>query len=288
MARYRKIDPRIWNDIKFRALSDESKLVFLFVLTHPHLTSLGAMRASVPGLAAELGWKPEAFREAFREALAKGLLEHDETASFVWAPRFLRYNGPESPNVVKSWVSSLDLLPECKLKDKVVQQVNCFVEALPEAFRKALPEAFAKSMPNQEQEQEQEQEQQREGARERATPSPECGIKKFLDLCREAGEKPIPADGPVFAYAESIKLPSEFLFLAFREFVDRMEASGKRYKGVNGWRRAFLTCVRANWYKLWFINAEGDVLLTTTGQQAQRAHEQAKRERIAKERTDAA
>ena len=30
MGRYRKIDPRIWNDEKFSLLSDKAKLLFLF------------------------------------------------------------------------------------------------------------------------------------------------------------------------------------------------------------------------------------------------------------------
>ena len=162
MARYRKIDPRIWNDEKFRALSDHGKLAFVFLLTHPHMTSLGAMRATLAGLAEELGWEPEAFREAFLEALAKGMAEHDPKACLVALPNFIRYNSPESPNVVKSWVSSLDLLPECSLKTRVIARAKGYAEALPKAFREALPKAFSKtypkSMPYQEQEQEQEQE----------------------------------------------------------------------------------------------------------------------------------
>jgi hypothetical protein len=55
MARYRKIDPRIWNDAKFRALLDDAKFVFMLLLTHPHMTALGAMRATLAGSAAELG-----------------------------------------------------------------------------------------------------------------------------------------------------------------------------------------------------------------------------------------
>ena len=159
MARYRKIDTRVWNDEKFRGLSDKGKLAFFFVLTHPHMTAIGAMRASIPGLACELGWSEKAFREAFQEALSKGMAAHDEKACLVWLPNFLKYNKPESPNVVKSWDSALDLLPECDLKNKVIQYVKAFLEALPKAFREALPEAFReafrKGMPNQEQEQEQ-------------------------------------------------------------------------------------------------------------------------------------
>ena len=159
MAHYRKIDPRMWNDEKFRTLSTEGKLAFVLLLTHPHMTALGAMRATIPGLAAELGGK--GFAEAFREVFAKGLAKHDEKASCVYLPRFLKYNKPESPNVVKAWAHSIDLIPECHLKSELIQEVKGFAEALPEAFGKALPEAFAKAMPNQEQEQEQEQQQER-------------------------------------------------------------------------------------------------------------------------------
>jgi len=159
MAKYRKIDPRIWNDQKFRELSDSGKLTFFFLLTHPHMTSLGAMRATVPGLASELGWKEKAFAEAFQEASSKGMVKHDPKACFVWLPNFLKYNRPESPNVIKSWTASLDYLPECELKNELILQVKSFAGSLPKAFTKALPEGFRKTMPNQEQEQEQEQEQ---------------------------------------------------------------------------------------------------------------------------------
>ena len=56
---------------------------------------LGAMRTSIPGLSAELGMDAEGFAEAFREALTKGMAKHDERASFLWLPNFLRYNRPE-------------------------------------------------------------------------------------------------------------------------------------------------------------------------------------------------
>ena len=81
--KYRKVDPRIWNDQKFSSLSDDGKLVFLFVLTHPHMTALGAMRTNTQGLSVELGWPHAKFSKAFREVLAKALLEYDAKASCV-------------------------------------------------------------------------------------------------------------------------------------------------------------------------------------------------------------
>jgi hypothetical protein len=48
VSRYRKLDVRLWNDTKFRALSDNGKLAFIFTLTHPGMTMIGAMRATIP------------------------------------------------------------------------------------------------------------------------------------------------------------------------------------------------------------------------------------------------
>jgi hypothetical protein len=158
VSRYRKIDPRIWNDAKFNGLSDGGKLVFFMLLTHPAMTPLGAMRATVPGLAAELGWNTEAFRKAFGEVCAKGMAQHDPSACFVMLPKFLAYNAPESPNVIRAWRGAVDLLPECPLKTLVLRAALDLAQSMSKGFSKAFDEAFPEvrrlPMPNQEQEQE--------------------------------------------------------------------------------------------------------------------------------------
>lgn len=154
-SKYRKVDPRIWNDAKFRDLSDSAKLVFFMLLTHPGMTALGAMRATLSGLAEELGWEPQAFREAFGEALAKGMAKHDKKACLIALPNFLKYNQPESPNVVRAWGKSADLLPECTLKTRVIAGAQGYLEGLSEGYRKAFAETFTHPSLNQEQEQEQ-------------------------------------------------------------------------------------------------------------------------------------
>jgi hypothetical protein len=162
-VRYRKIDPRIWNDEKFRALSDDGKLVFLLILTHTHMTALGAMRKGIAGLAEDMGWELSRMTKAFGEAFGEGLVEADAKAQFLGAPKFLKYNPPESPNVVTAWVKAWDDIPECALKVQLWYRVEAFLKAFGEAFLKAWaipsPKPLAKPLANQEQEQEQEQEQ---------------------------------------------------------------------------------------------------------------------------------
>ncbi|QOJ35584.1 MAG: hypothetical protein HRU82_11815 [Nitrospira sp.] len=168
-VRYRKIDPRIWNDEKFRALTDDGKFAFVFLLTHPHMTALGAMRGTLPGLAAELGWTAKRFASAVHEAATLGLVEACREASWVGIPNFLRYNEPEGPNsVTKAWVAALDLLPECQEKLRLIQRCRSYLETRSHKFKEAMGDGIwqafgdgiehAKSEPCPIQEQEQEQE----------------------------------------------------------------------------------------------------------------------------------
>lgn len=170
MARYRKIDPRIWNDEKFASLSHEGQRAFLFILTHPSMTSLGAFRATKEGIEAELGIDPKGLAQPFHELLSKGLIKYDESCFLVFAPNFLKYNQPENPNVVKGWAGCLDLLPECSLLAEVLQRAKSCASAnskLSKAFSdslgrvtETLSERYAKQLSKglaiQEQEQEQE------------------------------------------------------------------------------------------------------------------------------------
>jgi hypothetical protein len=170
MARYRKIDPRIWNDEKFASLSHEGQRAFLFILTHPSMTSLGAFRATKEGIEAELGIDTKGLSKPFQELLSKGLIKYDESCFLVFAPNFLKYNQPENPNVVKGWAGCLDLLPECPLLAEVLQRAKLCASAnskTSKAFSEALgrvtetlSEWYAKQLSKglaiQEQEQEQE------------------------------------------------------------------------------------------------------------------------------------
>lgn len=142
MSRYRKVEIRIWNDEKFRSFSDREKLAFLYLLTHPNMTALGAMRNTPQGLAAELGWLTEEFVNAFEKALRHGMVLYDHEASLMALPNFLKYNKPESPNVVKAWASAVDLLPECDLKLKVIDCARKTAKGMSEGFQQAFASRF--------------------------------------------------------------------------------------------------------------------------------------------------
>ena len=144
LDRYRKVACQIWLDQKFLSLSDDGKLVFMLILTHPNLTSFGAMKASPASLTDELGWLTERLSEAFQEVLAKDLVHYDKTARLLMLPNFIKHNKPASPNVVISWLGGYKELPECILKDELFHVLKDYAEAMSEAFQEAFRKAFEK------------------------------------------------------------------------------------------------------------------------------------------------
>ncbi|MFZ4539844.1 hypothetical protein [Propionivibrio sp.] len=143
MAHYRKIDVGVWNDSAFMSLKPLGKLAFFMLITHPNMTSLGAMRATVPGLASELGVSTKDFVEVFD----KGMALVDEKTHCVFVPNFVKYQSAESINVVKSWAKQLQFIPEGILKDKAVASVIAFLEGKALAFRDAFRDAYLVAYP---------------------------------------------------------------------------------------------------------------------------------------------
>lgn len=172
MARYKKIDVRMWNDRKFRELSDNGKLAFILLLTHPDTTQIGTIRTRVSNLADELGWQRDAMSHAIQEVTLNGMIDADEKAGLMVINNFLKYNAPSSPNAFKSWCELIDLMPECDLLDKHVARLKTFVDGLSVGMRNAIPndliDAIKDAMsrtngqPCRTQEQDQEQEQDKE------------------------------------------------------------------------------------------------------------------------------
>ena len=98
-------------------------------------------------------------------------------------------------------------------------------------------------------------------------------METWLETVKAKGEKPVPPNDAVFAYATEVGIPNEFLRLAWVEFRHRYtQPEAKRYRD---WRAVFRKAVRGNWLKLWWLDpASGQYALTTVGLQAQRSHDQ--------------
>lgn len=143
MARYSKVDSRLWLDRKFNALSERARYLWLFLLTGPDVTSLpGVLVGGIGHFAEILGWSKRKFVQAFGELEELGMAVADFENRVVWLPKAATYNPPQSPNVIVSWGTLWDLVPECGLKAQIWRHLRAAVQAMSEAFRAAFAESL--------------------------------------------------------------------------------------------------------------------------------------------------
>jgi hypothetical protein len=99
---------------------------------------------------------------------------------------------------------------------------------------------------------------------------PAIELQTYIDDCKAQGVPPIREGDPVFKYVDEVGIPHDFLRLQWLEFKDRYIAEKKRQKN---WPQKFSNSVRGNWFHLWRVDTNGQYLLTTQGQQAQKLHQ---------------
>jgi hypothetical protein len=294
MGRYRKIDPRIHNDAKFKALSERGKLLFFTILTHPHMTALGAMRATEAGLCEEMALGAsvkdagcpadcaagcpsgcaadrvagvfEGYRQAFRDLIEKGLIKFDPASACLVIPKFLKYNPPESPSVVKAWNAAGDLIPECDLRDELIENTIKFLQGYGNPDKDSYLKAFtlrplkkktawqsggqsegqtdqqATGQGGAHQEQEPEQEQEQEQGKDISPSSPSSISKKKK-------KTPLPKN---FEISDAVRKWAEEngyrdLEKHLEAFVDYVKSSGKQYVD---WDAALRKAIREDWGKV--------------------------------------
>lgn len=81
-------------------------------------------------------------------------------------------------------------------------------------------------------------------------------IQEFFAQCEAKGEKRIPEDDSVFDYAERIGITLDMVRVCWNEFARTHMESGKKQ---TDWRATFRNFVRKNYYKLWYVEADGSV-----------------------------
>ncbi len=147
MAKYRKISPRLWNDPVFRNLSESARAVFFLLLTHPHTSAVGTLRAFPAGLAPELGWGVRRFNRALNELQEQDLVRCDARWGLIRVVGFMRDNLPESPNVLRSWAGALEDCPLCALRDEVLAELADVARSMGPGFGRAFAEVFGPAAP---------------------------------------------------------------------------------------------------------------------------------------------
>lgn len=117
MRDYGKVYATFWSSQTTHTLSDDGKLLALYLMTCSHSTIAGVFRLPDGYVAEDIGWDQPRVQQGFAELFAKGFANRCETTKWVWVVKHLEWNKPENPNQRKSAAKIAQSIPaECGWK----------------------------------------------------------------------------------------------------------------------------------------------------------------------------
>lgn len=159
MREYGKVHSSFWSSPSIRGLSDDGKMLALYLLTSPHSNIIGAFRLPDGYACEDLEWSSERVAKGFAELLSNGFANRCETTKWVWVVKHLDWNPPENPNQRKSAAKIAGTIPDqCAWKPVFIEVCGDLIGLEPTP--KPNPcETVSEPLLNQKQKQEQKQEQ---------------------------------------------------------------------------------------------------------------------------------
>ncbi len=121
-GRYGAISAAIWQDRKFRKLSDGGKMLFLYLLSSPHGNMIGYFKLPVQYALHDLDLEsPQAFYELFSELQEQGMAFYDQEEEVTFIRNFLSRNPFRNINQVKGAFKQLASAPYSRYMEELIR-----------------------------------------------------------------------------------------------------------------------------------------------------------------------
>ena len=165
MREIAKVHSSFWTSPNINRLSEDGRMLAVYLLTCPHGNSLGAFRLPEGYVAEDLKWDSDRVKRTFRELagtvsepLAKGFFGipepfayRCETVGWVWIFHHLKWNKPDNPNQYKSLVKLAQKIPgNCSWKPDFLRVYGDLLGLTSEPLgngSQAVSESIAKPSP---------------------------------------------------------------------------------------------------------------------------------------------
>ncbi|MFP2239927.1 hypothetical protein ACLEX4_15540 [Pseudescherichia vulneris] len=191
MRDYGKVHTSFWISDGMRQVSDDARLLALYLLTGQHTNMIGCFRLPDGYVSEDLGWPFERVSKGFEELFRNGFATRDSSSKWVLIRNFMTWNSIENPNQGISALRLFTQVPDnASVKPELARlMADAIAHIDPEKLKGS--ERVIKPFLNQEQEQEQEQEENNSGHGDATPPD----------------EVPHPGD---LAQSKKNKYPTEF------------------------------------------------------------------------------
>lgn len=277
MRDYGKVYGTFWSSDTTGGLSDDAKLLALYLLTCNHATIAGVFRLPDGYVAEDLNWSLEKVAQGFAELFAKDFANRCEVTKWVWVKKHFEWNKPENPNQRKAAFKVVNSVPDqCVWKRDFWREAAAVLALDPHPDSnpfKTVKQTLVEPFRNQEQELEQKLESQ--GADAPLSPASQTkgadgpALILFSDPDEPAAIPPCPLKQLVGMYAARLpELPKpRYELWKDGEGADAMR---QRWKWLlsseatrdDGTRYAATAAEGLEWFSRFFENvADSDLLM---------------------------
>jgi hypothetical protein len=142
-AKYRKFDPRTWDDEKFITLDEGEKLVFCYCTLNKEVNRCGLFVFSAHLGAEKIGTLPATFAKRFKKVRETFNWGWDDKVKVLYFPSWWKYNPPENENVLRGCLNDIRDLPKTPLIERFYGNFIHLLERFPN-----VSEIFAKHRAN--------------------------------------------------------------------------------------------------------------------------------------------
>jgi hypothetical protein len=133
MRSYAKVSPTIWSSDHFNALpSDDSRFVFIYLLSSPHSNSAGCYRLPDQYARVDLNWPLDRYQKAKAEVIATGMASFDAITSTVLIEKWWQFNQPANEKHRRQIEAELKRIPSPTLKAKAIAEYQGITPDVPQ------------------------------------------------------------------------------------------------------------------------------------------------------------
>lgn len=116
------VSSAIWNDEKFQPLTQDTKLLLLYLITCPHGNMVGLYVLKNLYACADLGWGEDKYKLHLNDLIRAGFVEYDDSQQVILIRKQLKSDPIESNrNNVKGAIFQIEKVPATYLKQILLQ-----------------------------------------------------------------------------------------------------------------------------------------------------------------------
>jgi len=139
MAEYGQVQLSFWTHLDIQGLTDQGKLLAIYLLTGPHSNGLGCFRCPVGYVAEDLGWNIEKVQESYNALTQIDFVRFDEATSWILIPHYLKYNPIQNQSVGTAIAKLVRSVPKSSpVYPELIKCLEQYANHLPEGFIKEI------------------------------------------------------------------------------------------------------------------------------------------------------